>query len=162
MADESTEEELTIKDLLLDIEEKQSFIKSLFDNLKAYYVKVSEKIQADPKILKNESSKIFIVTKYDSHQDELRRRMHFLQFFAAQAGFKIQKDQLKVLYGLCQSSPISTDLLDFFSWCKRACEARYDNQVLDLTEVGTFFQEMMESKEFDIKTLPLVGFEFIG
>ena len=31
-----------------------------------------------------------------------------------------------------------------------------------MAEVGTFFQEMMESKEFDIKTLPLVGFEFIG
>ena len=78
MGEESTDEEITIKELLFDIQENQDFIASLFDNLKAYYEKVNEKLEADPKIMKNESNKIFIITKYDSHQEELKRRIQFL------------------------------------------------------------------------------------
>ena len=50
MGEESTDEEITIKELLFDIQENQDFIASLFDNLKAYYEKVNEKLQADPRI----------------------------------------------------------------------------------------------------------------
>lgn len=33
--------------------------------------------------------------------------------------------------------------------------------ILDLIEVGEFFYELISSKKLDVKTLPLVGFEFI-
>ena len=42
MGEESTDEEITIKELLFDIQENQDFIASLFDNLKAYYEKVNQ------------------------------------------------------------------------------------------------------------------------
>jgi hypothetical protein len=33
--------------------------------------------------------------------------------------------------------------------------------ILDLNEVGEFFSDKMKSKELDLRTLPIVGFEFL-
>ena len=59
-------------------------------------------------------------------------------------------------------SHIPGDKDEFLVWCKGLCESSsYSSSILDLNEVGEFFTEKMKSKELDIKTLPLVGFDFL-
>ena len=58
---------------------------------------------------------------------------------------------------------IPSDQEEFLIWCKLSCEqSTSTSQILDLNEVGQFFTEKMQSKELDIKNLPLVGFEFLS
>ena len=72
----------------------------------------------------------------------MSERLSFLQLFAANSGVEISKVELKVIYDLLASSPVKSDLEEFFKWCKSACENLTD-RVVDLNEVGEFFSEQV-------------------
>lgn len=63
---------------------------------------------------------------------------------------------------LVLDSKIPSDSHEFLIWCKSLCETNsISKSILDLNEVGEFFNEKMQSRELDLKNLPMVGFEFL-
>ena len=95
-----------------------------------------------------------------SHHEEVSERLSFLQLFAANSGVEISKVELKVIYDLLASSPVRSDLEEFFQWCKSACENLSD-RVVDLNEVGEFFSEQVAQRVLNLKLMPVAGFHFI-
>ena len=78
------------------------------------------------------------------------------------SSFIISKLQLKVIYDLLSKSSIKSDLTEFLIWCKQACESSTNiNTILNLEEVGEFYSELIKNGLLDVRTLPLVGFEFL-
>jgi hypothetical protein len=77
--------------------------------------------------------------------------------------FTISKVELKVIYDLLAQSPVKSDLTEFLIWCKNACESQSSSTgaVLNLEEVGQFYSDLISSGDLDVKTMPLVGFEFL-
>lgn len=96
-------------------------------------------------------------SKY-SHHDEINERLSFLQEFAVNSDFRISKVQLKVIYDLLSKSPIKSDYTEFYSWCSTAVKAVL---ALDLTLVGEFFSDLIETQQLDLAALPVVGFDFL-
>jgi hypothetical protein len=57
---------------------------------------------------------------------------------------------------------VKSDLTEFLIWCKQACESSTNTKtILNLEEVGEFYSELIKNGLLDVKTLPLVGFEFL-
>jgi hypothetical protein len=78
------------------------------------------------------------------------------------SSFVISKVQLKVIYDLLSKSPIKSDLTEFLIWCKQACESSTNTKtILNLEEVGEFYSDLIKNGLLDVKTMPLVGFEFL-
>ena len=89
-------------------------------------------------------------------------RLSFLQEFATNSDFKIQKAQLRVIYDLLRQSPIASDFPEFLTWCSKACKAQTATvSILDLEEVGEFFTELISTRSLDLSTLPFVGLQFL-
>ena len=108
--------------------------------------------------------KIFLTNQKFSHHDEIDERLLFLKYVAGFSyDFKITKQELNIIYDLLvKESPIPSDNEEFLIWCKNLCESSsISKTILDLNEVGEFFTEKMKNGELDIKSLPIVGFEFL-
>lgn len=108
--------------------------------------------------------KLFLVNHKYSHDEEIDERLQFIKYVSSFSNsFKITKHELNIIYDLLvKKSKISSDQEEFLTWCKSLCESSsISNSVLDLNEVGEFFTEKMKSSELNIKSLPLVGFEFL-
>ena len=89
-----------------------------------------------------------ISQKY-SHAEEVEERLGFFRFYASVSDFSIRKDQLKVIYDLLATgTALQSDQFEFLTWCKGCCEGTNTNskQILDLTEVGEFFNELIQNK----------------
>ena len=112
---------------------------------------------------KTDRNKLYFYPKKSaSHADEISERLQFLNYYASVSNFIISKVQLKVIYDLLSQSPIKSDLVEFLTWCKQACESSNNAKtILNLEEVGEFYSELIKSGQLDVKTLPLVGFEFL-
>ena len=113
--------------------------------------------QTDPK-------KINLINPKDSHIREQEARLNFLVMFASSGGIKLTKDHLKLLYTMASSSPIKNDVLTFFQWLQQASKTakKKTGGFLDMEEVESFLFESIENKSFDLKTLPMEGFDFLG
>ncbi len=99
-----------------------------------------------------------------SHHDEVDERLQFLKYLASTAtDFSISKADLGAIYALVYQNPlIPSDPEEFLTWCKSSCEQSTTySQILDLNEVGQFFTEKMTSGELEVKTLLVVGFDFL-
>jgi hypothetical protein len=115
-------------------------------------------VQSEPR------KKLFLVNHKYSHHDEIDERLSFIKYVSSFSNsFKITKNELNTIYDLLvKRSRVPSDQEEFLTWCKSLCESSsISNSVLDLNEVGEFFTEKMKSKELNIKSLPLVGFEFL-
>ena len=99
-----------------------------------------------------------------SHHEEIEERLLFLKYVAGFSyDFKITKQELNIIYDLLvKGSPIPSDNEEFLIWCKNLCESSsISKTILDLNEVGEFFTAKMKNGELDIRSLPIVGFEFL-
>ena len=106
---------------------------------------------------------MFPVSKKHSHSDEIQGRLLFLEYYATESSFMIKKDELRAIFDLLTKTGVKSDMTTYFNWCKEAYEDQKSYKpVLDLTDVEAFFIELMDSKILDLKTLPLVGFEFLA
>ena len=86
-----------------------------------------------------------------------------LQYFAQSSTFQVSKVELKVIYDLLSQSPVQSDTTEFLNWCKRCCESQTSvTTILDLNEVGEFFDGLIKSKALNLKKLPAVGFQFLS
>jgi hypothetical protein len=103
--------------------------------------------------------KVFVVSKQRSHAEEIEERLSFLKYFATQSDFEFKKVQLRVIYDSLSQSPIRQDQAEFLTWCKQCCQ---EQRVLDLSEMGEYFSELMQSNKLDVETLSVVGFEFLA
>jgi hypothetical protein len=107
--------------------------------------------------------KLYLAGSKYSHHEEVDERLTFLRYIASVSDFKISKHELGVIYSLLVTqSKIPSDYEEFLIWCKTSCEQSSQSvTILDLNEVGEFFIEKMASKELDMKTLLVVGFEYL-
>ena len=86
-----------------------------------------------------------------------------MELYATESTFVIKKNELRTIFDLLTQTNIKSDMIEFFSWCKEVYEdQKPKNPILDLDEVGNFFVELMDQKVIDLKTLPLVGFDFLA
>lgn len=104
-----------------------------------------------------ERKKLFFTDAKYSHNWELMERLKFLQYVSQVSGFKVTKVQLKVIYGLFSSSPVTSDQQYFLIWCRNACK----ENTLNLTEVGSFLSDLIDNGEMKIASMPLIGLCFI-
>ena len=70
---------------------KQQFVSHLLKNLQVYCEAANEKIKNEPELLQLERSKMFLVSKKHSHQDEIAKRLEFLEFYETEGMQKITK-----------------------------------------------------------------------
>lgn len=84
-------------------------------------------------------------------------RLKFMQYVSQVSDFKVTKVQLKAIYGLFASSPVTSDQQYFMLWCRNASR---DN-TLNLSEVGSFLSDLIADKDMEIATMPLVGLCFV-
>jgi hypothetical protein len=124
---------------------------------------VETKVAADASLAKNDRNKLYFYPKKSaSHAEEISERLQFLNYYASVSSFIISKVQLKVIYDLLSKSSIKSDLTEFLIWCKQACESSTNTKtILNLEEVGEFYSELIKNGLLDVKTMPLVGFEFL-
>ena len=124
---------------------------------------VETKVAADASLAKTDRNKLYFYPKKSaSHAEESSERLQFLNYYASVSSFIISKVQLKVIYDLLSKSSIKSDLTEFLIWCKQACESSTNTKtILNLEEVGEFYSELIKNGLLDVKTMPLVGFEFL-
>ena len=160
--EEDEDKELTLRSVLNNLYQKQSFVEIIIKNLQAYCELVAQKVASDASLLAKDRTKMFVVNPKYSHHEEVLERLSFLQEFAVNSDFTISKAQLQVIYDLLTKSPIVSDFPTFLNWCSSACKAQTALvSVLDLDEVGEFFSELIRTKSLNLKQLPVVGFEFL-
>ena len=157
------EKELTFEDILNNLQSKKQLVETLLQNLTAYCKLVETRVAADASLAKIDRTKLYFYPKKSaSHADEISERLQFLNYYASVSSFIISKVQLKVIYDLLSKSSIKSDLTEFLIWCKQACESSTNtNTILNLEEVGEFYSELIKNGLLDVRTLPLVGFEFL-
>lgn len=155
--------ELSFDKVLDNLNTQKHLVENLMLNLSAYCKLVQNKVAAEPGLAKVDRSKLyFYPRKCASHAEEISERLAFLNYYATVSNFVISKEQLKVIYDLLSKSAVRSDLTEFLIWCKQACESStYAKTILNLDEVGEFYSELIKTGQLDVKTLPLVGFEFL-
>ena len=80
---------MTFEDLLAALDSQHNFMVNLLNNLAAYCDAAKQRVEADPTLLQLERAKMFLVSKQDSHQDEVENRLSFLEFYATNTEIKI-------------------------------------------------------------------------
>ena len=143
-SEEEEKKEATFDDMLNELNDKQHLVEYLLENLAMYCTAARSKIDQDQELLKLGRSKMCLVSKNHSHDDEISGRLLFLESYASESSFQIKKAELRAIFDLLSKTGVKSDVDLFFSWCKEAYEdQKAKSPVIDLDEVGVFLVELM-------------------
>jgi len=135
----------------------------MIENLNKYCEAVVTKIFQDPLILNVERAKLYIVNRKHPHSTEIMARLLYIEFFVTESSGKISVDQLRAIFNIISKTRIKADITEFYAWCKSAFETQaYFAKIIELDDLGSFFQVLMQDGVLDLKSLPLIGFELIA
>jgi hypothetical protein len=155
--------ELTLQSALQKLISEENLMQHLLDDLGHYCSQVAEHLK-DQTGGKVDRRKLHVKGGPYSHHAEIDERLQFIKFIAqVSEDYCISKKELGVIYDLLVTkSCVDSDQQEFLTWCKSSCDQQSTKHaILDLGEVGEFFTEKIACHELDVRTLGLVGFEFL-
>lgn len=90
---------------------EEGLIDNLMKGFEDYFTVIAKKVEEDGLQVAGDvdRKKLFFTDAKYSHNWELMERLKFLQYVSQVCDFKVTKVQLKVIYGLFSSSPVTSD-----------------------------------------------------
>ena len=167
-AEESKEaeaaKELTLQQVLSDLEKNHHIMDVVINNLASYCDKVTAQLTKNPSDKDVERKKLFIGKSVHSHDAEIDHRLAFIKYYAqVNDDYCVSQKELGVIYDLLVTkSAVASDEQEFLTWCKSSCESQSSKaSIMDMQEVGHFFTDKIQKKELDLKNLGPTGFDFL-
>lgn len=135
---------------------EENIIEVLLENLKTYSNFTQgqiEKVKDKAKI-----SEHMFEGRYD-HKTNITERLEFLKFLASYSNFTISRKQVDYIWScLVDESTISYDEEALFKWLKESCEGSSSNNVWELEDIGSIFNERFSKGTGEMGSLTLDGF----
>ena len=156
--EEKKEAVLTTQEMFYVLMNENQLIETFYANFTQFYAQLNELVTSGTVTPPLAKHKVF--GRY-THEDEIKERLDFLKFIATNSIYKIQKTDFNKLWDLVsKSSKDPADEQQLFKWFKDSCDTQTaSNAIIDLNEVGEFFQEKMNNKEVNVSALSLEGFD---
>jgi hypothetical protein len=136
--------------------QEENIIDALLDNLQTY----SKFTQGQVHKVKDQTkiSEYIFEGRYD-HRTNITERLEFLKFLALYSHFTISRKQVDFIWScLVDESTISYDEEALFKWLKESCEGTSSQNVWELEDIGSIFNERFSKGTGEMGSLTLDGF----